>query len=106
MLVSLVNLSQGQSLLPPPTLRERRHRFVARGRVTMVGIFEPFAMSAVGRYWEHSGIRMGFFAAVRVRALWGVTRNLRKPSGVTEMSSTAVVVFLQSGRDQPLFWAR
>jgi hypothetical protein len=50
------------------------------------------------------------FAAVRARAraraLWGVTRNLRKPSGVTEMPSTAVVVLLQSGRDQPLFWAR
>jgi hypothetical protein len=48
------------------------------------------------------------FAAVRarVRASWGVTRNLRKPSGATEMPSTAVVVLPLSGRDQPLFWAR
>src|SRR5262245_25233222 len=34
-----------------------------------------------------------FSAAVRarVRALWGVTRILRKPSGATEMPSTAVI---------------
>lgn len=49
------------------------------------------------------------FAAVRACArarVMGCYSESERPSGVTERPSSAVVVLLQSGRDQPLFWAR